>query len=111
MVLVAAVRLNRRNHGPRADEARDIVNVTVRVVAFNTAAEPNDVVHTQILREDLFEIFFAEPAIALLLARKQTFFGGEHRPAAIDVYAAAFEDYAMNLLPFNDRGNELLHLQ
>jgi hypothetical protein len=85
---------DRDNRG-RVDEAGEIVDVAVGIVAGDTVAEPENVGGTEIIAQDIFDFGAGHPGIARLDRAEEALFGGEQGAAAIHVNAAAFEDYAL----------------
>lgn len=77
------------------DEAGDVVDVAVRVVAGAAAVEPEGLVDAEVVVEGLLELLAADAGIALLDFREEAFFGGEQDACAVHVDGAAFEDEAM----------------
>ena len=85
-----------------ADEAGDVVDVAVGVVAGAAAVEPEGLVDAEVVVEGLFEVlagfvFVAEAGVALLDFGEEALFGGEEDACAVGVDAAAFEDEAVRL--------------
>src|SRR6516162_924192 len=58
----------------------------------DAAFQPDHLLYTKIISEELLELFACEPAIALLHFTQQALFGGDERTVAVDIDAAAFED-------------------
>src|SRR5437764_5479763 len=85
--------------------------MAVSVVAGDTTAQPNHVADAEILLEDLLQIPSAEPWIALLFLREQTFFGSQHGAATVHVDAAALQHYAVDLPILDNCRKKLLELQ
>src|SRR6266404_611581 len=84
--------------GGGADEAGEIVDMAVRVVAGDSIFQPENLGDSEIAAEDVSVIFAGESVIALLALAEQAFFGGEQGAAAVDVDAAAFEHDAAALV-------------
>ncbi len=77
-----------------SDEAGEVVDVTVGIVAEDAFAEPDRVRCTEVVGEELFVVGAGHAWIALLDFAEQAFFRGEERAASVDVDGAAFEDDA-----------------
>ncbi len=60
-----------------ADEAGDVVDVAVGVVAGNAAAEPDHLIDAEVIVKDLLQLLAADAGIALLHLAQQALFGGE----------------------------------
>src|ERR1043166_5808939 len=71
------------------DEAREIVDVAVRVVADNPAAKPYHTLGPEHVGKDLLDPLAAEARIPRLRLRKQALFGAEEHPLSIHVDRAA----------------------
>ncbi len=76
-------------------EARQIVNVPVRVVAGDAVLQPDCLRRAQILTKDGFDIGASQFWIAGLDRAQQAFFGSQNGARAIHINAAAFENNAM----------------
>ena len=74
-----------------SDEAGEVVDVAVRVVAEDAAAEPDRVRRAEVVGENFFVVFARHAGVALLHLAEQAFFGGEDGAASVDVDGAAFE--------------------
>ena len=77
------------------DEAGDVVDVAVRVVAGAASVEPEGLVDAEVVVEGLFELLAAEAGVALLDLGEEAFFGGEQNACSVGVDGAAFEDDAV----------------
>ncbi len=97
MVGVVRIGLIRRDDRARSDEARDVVDVAVRVVAGNAALQPDDLLDAKIIGKNFFHVLARESRVALLHIAEQAFFGGDQCAASIDVDAAALQNDAMHL--------------
>ena len=83
------------DHGDDAvgrNEAGEVVNMAVGIIAKYPAAEPDGVQCSEVVGEDLLVVFARHAGITLLDFTEQTFFGGEERAASVDVDGSAFED-------------------
>ena len=77
------------------DEAGDVVDVAVGVVAGAAAVEPDGLVDAEVFAEGLFELLaWMTAGVALLDFGEEALFGGEEDAGAVDVDGAAFEDEA-----------------
>jgi hypothetical protein len=95
VVLVGGVGFDGGEDGVGADEAGDVVDVAVGVVAGAAAVEPDGALDAEVVVEGLFELCARDAGVALLDVREQALFGGEQQARAVDVDAAAFEDEAL----------------
>ena len=100
---VLAVGFHGGYDGVGADEAGDVIDVSVGIVAGDAAVEPDYFADPQVVGEDGFEAAAVEAGIARLLATQQALLGGEHGSVAVHVNAAAFEHDAV-LLVLHDHG-------
>ena len=94
------VGLDGGEDGVFADEAGDVVDVAVGVVACAAAMEPDGLVDAEVVVEGLLEglaggLLVAEAGVALLDVGEEALFGGDESAGAVDVDAAAFEDEAV----------------
>ena len=115
MVLVGGVGLDDGEDGVLGDEAGDVVDVAVGVVAGDAAVQPEDLLDAEVVGEGLLESlrvgFVAEAGVALLDLGEQALFGGEQDARAVGVDGAAFEDEAVRLAVGQfDLGLELGHV-
>ena len=92
MVRVGSVFLNDRNNGARADKPSQIVHVPVRVVAVDTATEPEHLAHAKSVVQDFLHISPGQIGIACLYRTEQTLLSCEQQPEAVDIDAAAFQN-------------------
>ena len=95
VVLVVRVCLNGSDDCIGADEAGDVVDVAVGVVAGDAAVHPEHLVDAEVVAEDALQLIAAEAGVALLDLAEQALFGGEQDAGSVGVDAAAFEDDAM----------------
>ena len=92
VVLVGAVGLARDDDGGGADEAREVVDVTVRVVAGDAAVEPQRLRHAELLREHALEIALGHARVADLHGLgEEALTRREHRALSVEIDAAALE--------------------
>ena len=56
VVGVVLVGFDHGEHGIRGDEARNVIDVAVRVVALDAAAQPDYFFYSQIISKDLFQL-------------------------------------------------------
>jgi len=102
MVFVAGVGLDAGEDFIFADEAGDVVDVAVGVVAGAALVEPENLFDAEVVVEGLLEVlagfgFGAQAGVALLNFGEEALFGGEEEAGAVGVDAAAFEDEAVGL--------------
>ncbi len=100
VVLVVGVGFDGGEDGVFGDEAGDVVDVAVGVVAGAAAVEPDGLVDAEVVVEGLLEVlagfvFVAEAGVALLDFGEEALFGGEEDAGAVGVDGAAFEDEAV----------------
>ena len=77
MVRIAPVRLHDRHDGARRDEAREVVDVTVRVVALDAVAEPDDLGHAERVAQHALDVRAAQRRVAVRV--QQALLGREQR--------------------------------
>ena len=85
MVRVVGARLDDCHDRLWIDKPRQVVDVAVRVVAVDPAAQPDDVADSQVVGEDLFEGRAVEAGVASLDLAEQAFLGRQQRTPAVDV--------------------------
>jgi len=90
VVGVSGVGLNGGDDGFRGDEAGDVVDVAVGVVAGDAAVEPEDLVNAEVVGENLLKLLTGESGVALLDLAEEALFGGEQDALAVGVDGAAF---------------------
>ena len=100
VVLVVGVLFDGGEDGVFADEAGDVVDVAVGVVAGAAFVEPDGLVDAEVVVEGLLEIFtggffVAEAGVALLDLGEEALFGGDEDACTVGVDGAAFEDEAV----------------
>jgi hypothetical protein len=103
MVLVGGIVLDAREDGVFGDEAGDVVDVSVRIVARAAAMQPEGLVDAEVIAEGCFEQvlrrgFVAEAGVAHLDLGEQALLGGEENARAVGVDGAAFEDDTVGLI-------------
>src|ERR1035441_3135146 len=96
VVLVGGVGLRAGEDGVSlvigsGDEAGDVVDVAVGVVAGAAAMEPEGLVDAEVVVEGLLELLAGDAGVALLDFREETFLCGEEDAGAVGVDGAAFE--------------------
>src|SRR5271165_4791709 len=94
VIFTSLILVDHRDHGVWSDKARDVVDVAVSIVAGDSAIEPDDGLHSQIIGKHLLIGGAIHGRIALLNAGEQAFFSGKERAATVDVDRSAFEDGA-----------------
>ncbi len=102
VIFVVGVGLDGGEDLVSGDEAGDVVDVAVGVVAGAAFVEPEDLFDAEVVVEGLLEVmaglvFGAEAGVALLDLGEEALFGGEEEACAVGVDAAAFEDEAVGL--------------
>ena len=95
VIFISGIRLDCSQDCVRADEARDIVDVPMRVVARATAVQPKHLLDAEILAEGLLQLRFGDAGIALLHLAEQALFCRQQQPCAVSVNGAAFEHKAV----------------
>jgi hypothetical protein len=88
---VVAVTTVRDDQGARADEAADVVDVSVGVVARDARAEPQDLADAEVARQGALDAAPAEAWVARLQRLEEALFGRDEGAAAVHVDGAAFE--------------------
>ena len=91
VVHIFRVRFDHRDDRVFRDEASEVVDVPVGVVAEDAASEPDGVRRAEVIRECSFVVNAAHVRIAFLHLAEQAFFCGENRAGAVDIDGAAFE--------------------
>lgn len=110
MVLVVSAGFDAGDEGVVGDEAGDVVDVSVGVVAGGAAVEPDGLVDAEVVMEGLLDLLLRDAGVALLDLGEEALFGGEEEAFAVDVDGAAFEDEAAGLaVGAGDLGAELFH--
>ena len=99
VVGVGGIGLDAGEDGVGRDEAGNVVNVAVGVVAGAAAGEPEGLVDAEVVAEGAFELGAglvrrAEAGVALLDFGEEALLGGEQDACAVGVDGAAFEDDA-----------------
>ncbi len=94
VVLVFRIGLDHGDDRVARDEAGQVVDVAVGVVADDAASQPDGVRRAQIIGESFFVVDSRHVRIAFLHFAEQAFFGGENCAQSVDVDRAAFEHHA-----------------
>ena len=92
VVGVLRIRLDSGDDCRRADEAGDVVDVAVGVVAGDSAAKPDDLLDAEIVVEGALKLLAADAGVPLLHFAEQAFFSCQQDPLAVGVDGTAFED-------------------
>ena len=101
VVLVGGVGLDGGEDGVAqtigsGDEAGDVVDVAVGVVAGAAAVEPDDLIDAKVVVEGLLQAGLSRlPGLRCWTSAEQALFRGEEDAGAVGVDAAAFEDEAV----------------
>ena len=85
VVWIFDARFDDRDNSSRPDEPCQVVDVAMRVVAFDSPSEPNDMADTEIVGEDSLDRCTIEVGVAGLDLAEQAFFGRKQSPPSIDV--------------------------
>jgi len=110
MVFVVGVGLDAGEDGVFGDEAGDVVDVAVRVVAGCAPVEPENLVDAEVVVEGLLDLLARDAGVALLDLGEEALLGGEEDADSVGVDGAAFEDEAMGFTVLADHlGAELFH--
>ena len=80
-------------HGARADEAGNVIDVAVGVVADNAALQPQNLFHSQHPAQRGFNLLARHSRIALLHRAEQALLGGQQQAASVHVNRSAFEHH------------------
>ncbi len=109
MVFVVGVGLDGGEDGVFADEAGDVVDVAVGVVAGAAAVEPDGLVDAEVVVEGLFEVLAGSasssprPGLRCWISERRHSSVVRRSAGAVGVDAAAFEDEAVGLAVGDDR--------
>src|SRR5260370_15330069 len=93
------------------EEASDVVDGAVSVVAGNPLVKPENFPHSKVGVEHSFQLFFRDSRITGLERREQTFFSSQQGSSAIDVNASAFQYDPLLAFSRPGRGLPLARLQ
>src|SRR5208282_6873734 len=85
VIFALLILLDHRDHGVGSDEAGDVIDVAVSVVAGDTAIEPDDRLRTKIVGKELFISRAVHGRVALLSGREKALLSGDESPAAVDI--------------------------
>ena len=97
---VVGVGLAAQHHGPRVDEAAQIVHVPVGVVSRDALAEPQHIRHAQLVAERTLELGARQVRVPHLnRGVEQAFLGGQQRAATVHVDAPALEHHVAPARP------------
>ena len=111
MVGVRRVGLLGQHDGRLVDEAAEVVDVPVRVVAGDAAAEPEDLARAQVRGQDPLQLLARQPRVARLDLVEQALLGRQQCPRAVDVDGAPFEHHAPRLAVHGGRRLPLPQLE
>src|SRR5262249_1329560 len=89
VVFILGIVFDYGDNGSWTDKPSQVVDVTVRVVASDATAEPEDFARPQILGKDLFVILASATRIPLLHLPEQALFGRQEASQAVNVDSAA----------------------
>ena len=89
-IRIALILLDGRNHRARPDEAGDVIDMPVGVIAFDAIAEPENRRHSQHVAEFFFNRRTVHVRVAVRV--EEAAFGGEDGAFAIHIDRAALED-------------------
>ena len=95
MVRIFGIRFDHGDDGIFRDEASQVVDVAVSVIAENAASQPDGVRRAEVIGKRFFVVHACHVRIALLHLAQQAFFGGQNRTRAVDVNRSAFEHDAL----------------
>ncbi len=105
MVRVVSPRLDDGDDRARIDEPRQVVDVSVRVVALDSAAEPDDVAqHQGNRRRRALDVRAIESRVTRLDLAEQALLGREQRALAVDVDRTALHHDRGVIAPPAPRG-------
>jgi hypothetical protein len=79
------------DHGRRGHEARDVVHVTVGVIAGDAAVQPEDLSDSQVIGEQLLILLAVQLRVARLHRAEKTLLGGQQETLAVHINGAALE--------------------
>src|SRR5207248_1854255 len=92
VVRIGSIWFHGGQNNIRRDKTRDVVHVSVRIVADDAALQPNYVGDAEIIMQGTFNLVTRKPRVALLHVTEQAFFGRDECSEAVDVNAAAFKN-------------------
>src|SRR5208282_4377504 len=95
VIFALLILLNHRDHSIRSDEAGDVIDVAVSVVAGDPAIKPDDGRRTKIVGEQLFIRCAVHGRVTLLSRRQQTLLSGDESATSVDVDRSALEHNAV----------------
>jgi len=98
VVCIGSIFFDDGDDGCGVGEAGKIVNVSMSIVASDTAFQPENIRHAKIIAEELFVIAFCEAEIALLNFALQAFFRSEECAKPVNVNRPAFENHALTVV-------------
>ena len=91
MVYVLRVGLDHGDDGVSRNEAGEVVDVAVGVVAGDAASQPDGVGRAQVVGKSFFVMNARHVGIAFLDFAEETLFGGKDCAGSVDIDRAAFE--------------------
>ncbi len=94
MVLVGGVGLCGQQDGVLCDEPRDVIYVTMRVVAGAAAVEPKYLIDAEVFGEDLLQLFARHTRVPLLHLTEQALFCCQYGTRAIHVNRTTLQHHA-----------------
>ena len=106
VVFVGGVFLDNGDHRVRVDETGQVVDVAVGVVADNAFAEPEDLFHTKVIAQVVFDFLLGEVRVAILI--EQARLGGEQRAFAVYFDGAALEDHGRGEKAHSEKLGDML---
>ena len=95
MIFVCGVGFDGGDDAVGSNEARDVVDVAVGVVAGAAAMQPESLADAEVIVKGLFQLLARDARVALLNLREQALFGCDENAFAVDVDRSAFEDEAV----------------
>ncbi len=95
VIFVVGAGLDAGEDGVFSDEAGDVVDVAMGVVAGGAPVEPENLVDAEVIMQGALDLLLGDAWVALLDFGEEALFGGDENAGAVSVDGAAFEDEAM----------------
>ena len=95
MVGIGSVGFHHGDDCARGNEAGDVIDMAVSVVASDALTEPDDFLNAEVVRENLLVVLPVETGIAFLDFAEKAFFCGEESTLSVDVDGTTFKHYTM----------------
>ena len=99
MVLIRGIRFVGQNDGVRSDEPRQVVHVTVRVIADDALAQPDRSLHPEVVTEDLLVLRSAHSGVSHLRIRKEPLLGNQQQVRTVALDPTALQHQRGSIRP------------